>query len=190
MTLPESPLLLKVFRKKSENLLKGASNHWILHVLIKQMTFTRHGYELVRNTLPSEFPVHENGLFNWNVSIAVSVQKKGRREISGHVADGAKWIKGSCLLIRIEPDHLKWPEPLLAGIEIKAFAGSVRILRKNTRPDCLSRLLSRHERLAAVERVRTAIPIPGDVPVTIERYDRLRTRVQSKSGKERHVSPR
>src|SRR5688500_12612720 len=87
------------------------------------------------------------------------------------------------------PDHLHWPLTLLTSVKVEPPAVSAWIFGNDASTDRLIGLLLRHRRLPVIERIESAVPLHGDITVTITRRDHLRIRLQDESGHPRQISP-
>jgi len=87
------------------------------------------------------------------------------------------------------PRHLQRPQPLLTQVDIEVIS----LVRPDRPRDDLSanspvRLLSRDDRLLAVERVGPAVPRADDVPVSVERDQSGRPWVADHARHEREIA--
>src|ERR1051326_464375 len=85
------------------------------------------------------------------------------------------------------PGHFLGPDPLLTAVEIETEAVVVAAFREDGAAHHSVRLLLRHGRLPAIERIRAAIPCTGDVAIAVKGDQRFRARLDAETGHKREI---
>ena len=108
-----------------------------------------------------------------NVGILIPMNQQRGWVIRRDVADRAESIKPSRVVVWVVSGDFLWPEALLAAVDVEAVSRFKRTSLKGSPRDCrtanrLVCLLSRHRGFLAVERIRAAVPLPGNVAIPVE----------------------